>query len=332
MAQTAQVTKEIAAAPQATSLQALIEKSVKELGKALPEHLRAERLVRIALTCVRTTPELGKCTPESFLGALFTSAQLGLEPIAGRAYILPFNNKRQVNGEWKTVKEAQFVVGYKGLADLFYRHEKAVDLAWGIVHENDQFDYEKGTNAFLRHRPASKNRGNPTFYWVMATLKSGGKLFEVMSHEDCMEHGRNHSKTYDKNKKEFYSSSPWATSPDSMCLKTVLIQLAKLLPLSVELQRAIQADESSREYREGIDDVLDMPSTTDWGKEAIDVPAEKKGPVISQQQAAMFSAECDRTKKTDSQVADYLTDRIGSPKIQDIPAEFYQEAMAWAGK
>lgn len=256
-------------------LETMVRESAKELGKALPAHMNPERVTRIALTCIRLNPELLKCTPASFLGSLFTAAQIGVEPVAGRAYILPFNNKRkQPDGSWKTVKEAQFVMGYKGLADLFYRHEKAVELAWGIVHRGDDFSYELGTNSYLKHRPAMKDRGEQIAYYVVAKLQGGGKPFMVMSKEDCMEHGRKHSKTYDKTKAVFYDSSPWSTAPDAMCLKTVLIQLAKLLPLSVELQRAIEADETSREYRKGIDDALDLPDTTAWKDNAVEAEAE----------------------------------------------------------
>ena len=267
---------------QTGDLRSLIERSAKELARALPEHMRPERLVRIALTCIRTNPELSKCTPESFMGALFVSAQLGIEPVGGQAYLLPFNNSRKVNGEWKSVKEAQFVLGYKGLASLFYRHEKAVLLSWGIVHEKDDFKYEYGTNASLFHRPATKERGPVVGYYVIANLAGGGKPFLYMSREDCLSHGRKHSKTYDKTKGTFYSSSPWATSEDAMCLKTVLIQLGKLLPLSVEIQRAIQADETSRDYRSGIDDALDITPTTAWSDAADTAKAESPAPKESE--------------------------------------------------
>lgn len=241
--------------PQQT-LQELIEKSAKEFKKALPVHMRPERLVRIALTCIRTTPGLTQCTPNSFVGALLVSAQLGLEPMAGRAYILPFFN----NKTGKT--EAQFLVGYKGLAELFYRHEKSVMLAWGVVKKNDEFEYEYGTQAKLRHKPAMTERGDTMGFYVIAELQGAAKPFMYMSREDCMEHGKKHSKTYDAKTGQFNKYSPWFTDPDSMCLKTVLIQLSKLLPLSIELQKAISADETSREYREGIDDALDIPAQT----------------------------------------------------------------------
>ena len=249
-------------------LQDLIEKSAKEFKRALPEGMRPERLVRIALTCIRQNPALANCTPESFVGALLVSAQLGLEPMAGRAYILPFFNN-------KTGKqEAQFLVGYKGLADLFYRHNKAINLSWGIVHKNDEFSFEYGSHSDLRHRfQLGAERGEVVAYYVMAELQGGAKPFMVMSREDCLAHGRKHSKTFDQKTKTFYASSPWFKEEDAMCLKTVLIQLAKLLPLSVDLARAISADETSREYREGVfDNALDIPAK-DFNEE---VPAPAK--------------------------------------------------------
>jgi recombination protein RecT len=263
MATTETVKKEVAKVG-TRDLRSLIEQSAKELARALPEHMRPERLVRIALTCIRTNPALGECTPESFLGALFVAAQIGVEPVAGQAYILPFNNKRAINGEWKTVKEAQFVLGYKGLASLFYRHEKAVQISWGVVHEHDEFEYEYGTEARLSHKPRSRDRGAVEGYYVVASLAGGGKPFMYMSREECLAHGKKHSKTFDKKSMTFYASSPWATNEDAMCLKTCLIQLGKLLPLSVEIQTAISADETSRDFKTGIGDAMDMTPTTTW--------------------------------------------------------------------
>jgi recombination protein RecT len=260
---------------QPKSIQQLIEASAAELGKALPEHMRPERLVRIALTCIRQNPTLAECTSASFLGALFTAAQLGLEPVAGRAYLLPFNNKRKVGSEWKTFKEVQFVIGYKGVAELFFRHSKAIALRWGIVKDGDDFDYEKGTKEFLRHKEGKK-RGSTVGFWVMAQIQGGGTPFEYMSVEDCMEHGRRHSKTFNKTENKFSPSSPWATEPDSMCLKTVLLQLSKLLPLSVEVQRALEADESAREFKKEIESALDIPSQTNWtDHEIVDIEPEQ---------------------------------------------------------
>ena len=269
MSKTADVSKDLTESktPQST-LHQLIEKSAKELGKALPKSMSPERLVRIALTSIRLNPKLAECTPQSFLGSLFTLAQLGMEPVAGRAYLIPFNNSRKINGSWVKVLEVQVVIGYKGLADFFYRHARAVDLNWGAVHEKDSFDYTYGTDPFLKHKPAEGDRGPVIGYYVVATLTSGGKAFKYMTAEDCMAHGRKHSKTYDKKTGEFYKDSPWNKEPQSMCLKTVLIQLSKVLPQSVEMAQVIAADETSRHYRQGIDPLDVTPDKWDDSKEA----------------------------------------------------------------
>jgi recombination protein RecT len=273
------VKNQLAAKPQTTSLQALIEKSAKELGRALPEHLSPDRLVRIALTCIRLNPELAVCTPDSFLGSLFVLAQLGLEPVNGRAYLLPFNNKRKINGEWKSVKEVQAVIGYKGLVDLFYNHPAALSLDMQVVYANDHFDYQFGTDGYIKHTPALKERGESIAYYAVGKTTNGGKVFFVMSKAEVLTHAKKHAKTYDRTKGEFYSSSPWAKEFDAMGLKTVLIQLSKRMPaavLSPQLRKAIDADETSRDYRAGIDEAMDLPVTTTWEEAAEQVADDKK--------------------------------------------------------
>lgn len=250
---------------QPKALADLINASAKELGRALQDQMRGDRFARIALTNIRLNPKLLQCTPESFLGALFTAAALDLEPVAGRAYLIPFNNSRKKpDGTWHKVLECQFVMGYKGVADLFYRHEKSLMLNWGVVKQGDDFEYVLGTGAYLRHIPSKEPNAKIAGYWVMAELRGGSKPFMYMTADECMAHGREHSKTYDKKKSDFFDDSPWKTSPESMCLKTVLIQLAKVLPLSVDVQRALEADETSREFKKGIESALDLPNNTNW--------------------------------------------------------------------
>ena len=57
-----------------------IRNQIDELGKALPSFITPERFVRIAVTSMRLNPKLAECSQMSILGALFQSAQLGLEP------------------------------------------------------------------------------------------------------------------------------------------------------------------------------------------------------------------------------------------------------------
>ena len=243
----------------------LIRKSTKELGDALPQHMRPERIVRIAMTTLRLNPKLYECSPASFLGALFQSAQLGLEPnVEGQAYIIPYKGV------------AQFQIGYKGYVELFFRHQSALSLDMQEVYENDNFDYEYGTNSFLKHKPALTKRGVVIAYYAVAKLKEGASVFKVMSKEDAIKHGKKHSKSFNS------GSSPWSTDVDAMCKKTVLIQIMKLIPKSIEIQQAMVMDETVKTKFDvdmaGIPDETAFPDNKETAKiKDVDISTLKPG-------------------------------------------------------
>lgn len=76
----------------------VIEAGKEQFASALPKHLSSERFTRIAITCVRQNPKLAQCSVPSLLGALMTSAQLGLEPSStlGQVYLIPYKNECQL--------------------------------------------------------------------------------------------------------------------------------------------------------------------------------------------------------------------------------------------
>ena len=103
----------------------LTDAKVKEqIALALPRHLTADRLARIALTEVRKTPALASCDQASFLGAIMQCAALGLEPgsALGHAYMIPFRNNK------KNITEVQFIVGYRGMIDLARRSGQILSI------------------------------------------------------------------------------------------------------------------------------------------------------------------------------------------------------------
>lgn len=231
-----------------TTIKHLLEKMAPEIQKALPKHVDPDRIARIALTEVRKTPKLLQCSQASLLGAIMTSAQLGLEPgPTGQCYLIPYYNKKL--GSY----ECQFQIGYKGLLDLFYRADGSLNIDAHEVYENDDFEYEYGLNPVLRHKPSLKNRGNPIAYYAVAHLKDGGYSFTVMSIED-VEKIRKRSKST--------GFSPWQTDYDEMAKKTVIKRLCKYLPLSIELQRGISNDETTKRNIE--QDMSEVADETDW--------------------------------------------------------------------
>jgi len=212
------------------TIQGLMKSMEGEIAKALPSMLTAERFMRIVLTAASNTPKLYDCSPESFLGAMMQSAQLGVEPNTpiGQAYLIPYFNNR------KGYLECQFQLGYKGLIDLAYRSGQVSLIQAHTVRENDEFVYEFGLDPKLKHRPASTNRGKPIYYYAMFKTKDGGSGFEVMSFEDVSDHAKKYSKAY--------NSGPWKSNFNEMAKKTVLKRCLKYAPLKTDLVRELSAD------------------------------------------------------------------------------------------
>ena len=147
------------------------------------------------------------------------------------------------------------------------------------VYENDIFEHSYGTDAYIKHIPSLKDRGEAMH--IMQLLNSKMVFYsKVMSKDACIEHGKTHSKVFDKETKTFKKDSPWAKEPDAMCKKTVLIQLTKLLPKSVELQKALAMDNTTKSVVKA--DMFEVPDETNWNEQVIEannavLPAAKEG-------------------------------------------------------
>jgi len=63
----------------AVSFPAMLEQLKGEIARALPKHLSAERMARIALTAFRMNPKLSEVDPRSVVAAVIQSCQLGLQ-------------------------------------------------------------------------------------------------------------------------------------------------------------------------------------------------------------------------------------------------------------
>ena len=267
-------------------------------------------MARLALTVVRKTPLLSQCTPQSFAGALLTAAALGLEPgVNDEAYLVPYRDKK------KGIVEAQLIIGYQGMAKLFYQHPLAQNLDAQVVYENDEFDYEMGTAQYLRHKPALSDRGKIVAYYAVAKLTTGATAFTVLSPQEV--------KTLRRGKVGTSGDIP---DPQHwMERKTVLRQLIKLLPKSANLITAAASDEraGSELYR---DRMLEKggpaaiePAPADSGEdEPIDVSALGEAvELISPEQLARLDKlleEAGLTKEADALA--WMSDVIG---ITDSP-------------
>lgn len=237
-----------AAKAEKKTMQAYIKAMEPAIKKALPSVITPERFTRMVLSALSSTPKLAECSPQSFLAAMMTAAQLGVEPntALGQAYLLPYRNHGQM--------ECQFQLGYKGLIDLAYRSGEVSVIQAHTVYENDVFEYELGMDPKLRHVPAKADRGDAVAYYAMFKTKDGGYGFEVMSVDDVQRHAQRYSKSYGS------GSSPWRSNFDEMAKKTVLKRALKYAPLKSDFVRGVAQDETIK--AELSDEMYAVPDET----------------------------------------------------------------------
>lgn len=228
------------------TMQAYIKRMEGEIKKALPSVLTPERFTRIVLSALSTNPKLQETTPESFLGAMMTAAQLGMEPNTplGQAYLLPYYNSK------KRCLECQFQLGYKGLIDLAYRSGEVSTIQAHVVYEHDKFSYAYGLEPQLEHVPAMGDRGSPTHVYAVFRTKDGGYSFGVMSIDDVRRHAKRYSKSFE--------NGPWQTNFEEMAKKTVLKRVLKYAPLKSDFVRGVSQDGAI--HAELSDDMFSAPA------------------------------------------------------------------------
>ncbi len=208
-----------------------------ELRKALPKHLTAERLIRIAATAIQKSPGLKKCTPLSLLACVVECGQLGLEPdgVLGEIYLVPFKD------------QATIIVGYKGFAKLAYQTGDIYKITTYVVRKGEKFKYTAGTTAAIVHEPKDHGEEKGDSSWLyayaIAFFRDGHTDFEVLERAEVFRR-RSRSRAYTSGKKD----SPWFTDPESMWKKSAVRALATRLPKSTtdnRLARAVALDEMS---------------------------------------------------------------------------------------
>jgi recombination protein RecT len=248
-----------------------------QLEMALPKWLSVDRLLRIVFSSAVRNPRLLQCTQESILQSVMMCAQLGLEPILGRAYLIPYNNSKYLNGGWKKVMECQFQPGYQGLVDLARRSGTIQDV-WGhVVHERDEFDLELGTNRRIHFKPCMKDEpGDAIGAFAIWALEGGlfhpefMPVVEINKRRDRSQAWQNaQKKPDDKNAQD----TPWIQWPDEMRLKTVVKHSSKLVPASIEFMEAVAVDDAAETGRRYVSPFMDAMNQIPE-KTAADLEAE----------------------------------------------------------
>jgi len=205
---------------------AFMDKMKPQLALALPKHMNADRMTRLALTAFSTNADLQQCSPQSIAGSIMTAAQLGLEPgINGQGYLIPYKGT------------CTFVPGWKGLVDLVARAGRAT--VWtGVVFPGDEFEYQLGDAPFCRHVPGdemAEDGAEFTHAYAIGRVRDASMaVIEVWTRAKVKKHlkqfnkvGGRHYALASENNLEMYAR------------KVALLQVLKYMPSSIELANAI---------------------------------------------------------------------------------------------
>lgn len=226
---------------------AFVEKIKEGWNAVLPKVCTPDRFARVALTCIRKNDKLLQAiqTQEgraSTAEAFMKCAELGIEPDGRRAYLIPYKNS------------VQLIIDYKGIAELAMRSGFIANIHADKVCENDEFEYNIGI--IEKHKiDFKKTRGEAYAYYSIVTFKDGTKKCEVMSklEVDAIKERSSAWSSWIK----YQKPCPWNTDYDEMAKKTVFKRLAKWIPQSPELQKAIDIDNDDYRQREPI--IIDNP-------------------------------------------------------------------------
>lgn len=238
--QSASITDLQKSTTQPTSFPGMLKAFLPEIERALPKHLSADRMARIALTCFRNTPKLGQCEPMSVFAAVIQASQLGLEPgLTGEAHLIPYG------------KTCQLIPGYAGLIKLCMNSGKVDSIETHVVYENDEFSLTLGLKTEMIHKPElDGDRGKPRLVYGVAHIKdSDVPVVDFMTREQV--HAiRNNSQGY-KSAIQYKKDNPWI-NPDQepeMWRKTMIRRITKRLPKSPEIVTALELQRLAEEGR-----------------------------------------------------------------------------------
>lgn len=265
-----QENKEVVKQPDISA--AFIEKLKDSWSMVLPKVCTTERFARVALSCIKKNEKLLEAvqTKEGRLSLaeqFMKCAELGIEPDGRRAYLIPYKN------------EINLIIDYKGIAELAMRSGFISNIHADKVCENDDFEYNMGE--IVKHKIDFKNeRGEPYAYYSVVTFKDGTKKCEVMGKAE-IDKIKERSAAWNAWIK-FKKVCPWNTDYDEMAKKTVFKRLAKWIPQSPEMQKAIEIDDEDYTRKaQIIDDPIDeIPPEERYEAVAFD---EETGEILEEQ-------------------------------------------------
>lgn len=210
----------------------------EDYASLLPKHVTFDRFMRTAVTAVARDPSLLQADKASLFFAVREAASCGLEisGINGEGYLVTRNDRK------RNTRIVQFMPGYKGLIKLARQSNEISTIDAGVLYENDEIEYQRGTDPKFTVVPNWKDPGEPIGAFAVAVFKDGTyqcKVMSVREIEEIRKRGGGGGKF-----------GPWVTDWGAMATKTAIKQLCKLLPMSLtdeRMSKAMDVDDGAEE-------------------------------------------------------------------------------------
>lgn len=190
---------------------------------------KANSFISTVIQVASNNSLLAKADPKSILNAAVVAAtvDLSINPNLQQAAIVPFGNT------------AQFQIMTNGLTELSMRSGQFKSIVNEVVHEGELVKKNKFTGEYTFDEDA-KTSDKVIGFMASFTLINGFQKTLYITVDEAELHGKKYSQTYKR------GSGLWATDFEAMGKKTVLKKLlSKFAPKSIEMQKAIQFDQSS---------------------------------------------------------------------------------------
>ena len=229
-----------------------MDKLKPQMALALPKHLTADRMARLALTAFSTSEKLQQCDPKTIAASIMTAGQLGLEPgVNGAGFLVPYG------------RTCTFVPGWKGLVDLVSRSGRGTVFT-GVIFKDQEYTYTDGARRDLViHNETDLDDPEDITHaysvgWVKDATMPIIELWRVTKI-------RKHRDKYNKQGTKHYSYRDW----EMYARKIPLLQVLKYMPCSIEVQNAIAVSNAAESGRLATIEngmVIDMDDTESGGE------------------------------------------------------------------
>ncbi len=212
-----------------------MDKFKPQLALAIPKHLSADRMSRLALTSFSTNSKLQECDPKSIAASIMTAGQLGLEPgVNGQGFLVPYG------------RTCTFVPGWKGLVDLVSRSGRGT-VYTGVIFKDQEYTWLDGArrDLIIHNETDLDDPDDITHAYSIGWVKDSSmpiielwRVSKIVKHRD----------KYNKVGKSHYSFRDW----EMYARKIPLLQVLKYMPQSIELSNAIAISHASEAGRAAI--------------------------------------------------------------------------------